>query len=63
MKSAILVLALLVGNSAGSFAGRLARSLALTAAALASAFLKRSAIQRLNMLHSNFLLCGVLPVL
>ena len=51
----ILVLALLVGNSAGSLASGLARSLALTAAALGSAVLQSGAVESLNVFHGNLL--------
>ena len=56
----ILVLALLVGNRAGSFAGRLTRGLTLTAAALTSALLERSAGQRFNMFHNLTSLSDIL---
>ena len=45
------ILALLVCNGARGLAGRLAGGLALAAAALGSAVLQRSAVQRLDMLH------------
>ena len=51
MNSAILVLTLLVGDSAGSFASGLAGSLALAAATLASALLQSSTGQSLDMFH------------
>ena len=54
----LIVLALLVGNSTRSLAGRLARSLALAAAAVSSALLQGSAVKSLSMLHRNSLLCG-----
>ena len=50
----LLILALLIGNSAGSLAGGLAGSLALAAAALGSAVLQRGAVQSLDMLHGKF---------
>ena len=61
--SAILVLSLLVGNRAGSFAGRLTRGLTLTAAALTSALLERSAGQRFNMFHNLTSLSDILCIL
>ena len=45
------LLALLVCNSAGSLAGRLAGSLTLAAAALSGSFLKVSLVNGNNMLH------------
>ena len=51
MKLLILVLALLVSHSAGGLASGLARSLALTAAALSSAVLQSGTIESLNVLH------------
>ena len=51
----LLILALLVGDGAGSLAGGLARGLALTAAAVGRALLQRSAVQSLNMSHSYLL--------
>ncbi len=51
MISAILILTLLVGNSTGSFAGRLTGSLALAAATLTGAFLQRGTVKRFNMSH------------
>ena len=47
----VLVLALLVCNSAGSLASRLAGSLALAAAALSSSFLKSAGVQSLDVSH------------
>ena len=55
----LLVLALLVGDSAGSLAGRLARGLALTAATLGGTGLQGSPVQRLDMFHLNFSSCLV----
>ena len=54
MPSAVLILAFLIGDSAGSFAGRLTGCLTLAASALACAFLQGSAVERLDMLHTGF---------
>lgn len=48
-------LALLVSNSAGSLAGRLARSLAVAAAALSAGLLEVSLVDRLYMFHKRSL--------
>ena len=50
-KRSSVLLALLVSNSAGSLAGRLAGGLALTAAALCSRGLEVSFIDSFDMLH------------
>ena len=47
----LLVLALLVGDRAGSLASGLARGLALAAAALGRTGLQSGAVQSLNVLH------------
>ena len=47
------VFALLIGDGAGRFAGGLARSLALAAAAFGRTVLQRGAVQRLDMLHGE----------
>ena len=52
----LLVLAVLVGNCAGGLAGRLARGLALAAAAYFQRLLQVSGIQSLNALHGIRLL-------
>ena len=49
--SALLFLALLIGNRAGGLAGRLAGGLALAAAALCRRLLEVCAVQGLDMLH------------
>lgn len=48
----LLILALLIGNSAGSLAGRLARSLALAAAAGHDALGQVTSSDSLNTFHS-----------
>ena len=50
----LVILALLVGHSAGSLARRLAGSLALAATALGRTLLQSSAVESLDMLHSGF---------
>ena len=66
----LLILALLIGNSAGSLAGRLARSLALAAAAGLHALGQVTSSNRLNTFHSrnlsnsqNFLMPGDCPTM
>ena len=54
--SVLVVLALLVSNRAGGLACRLAGSLALAAAALASRFLQSTGIQSLDVRHNDNLL-------
>ena len=49
----LLILALLIGDSAGSLAGRLARGLALAAAAVGCAVLQSGSVQSLDVLHRN----------
>ena len=49
------VLTLLIGHSAGSLAGGLARSLALAAAAVSHALLQGWAVQSLDMGHGYLL--------
>ena len=65
MISAILILTLLVGNSTGSFAGRLARGLALAAAAGLQALGQIPGLQSLDSPHGTQLLssawiCGII---
>ena len=52
----LLILALLIGNGAGRLAGRLARSLALAAAALGGTGLQSGPVEGLDMLHWYLLL-------
>jgi len=58
--SLILVLALLIGNAAAGFAGRLARGLALAAAAVLGALAQVAGLNGLNMLHGRLLLMFIL---
>jgi hypothetical protein len=50
------VLTFLVGNGAGSLAGRLAGSLALAAAAFCSGLFQIALVERLNVFHRETLL-------
>ena len=52
---AFLALALLVGNAAAGLAGRLARGLALTAAAILGAVTQILGLDGLDMLHGRYL--------
>ena len=49
----LLILALLIGDRAGSLAGGLARGLALAAAAVGCAVLQSGSVQSLDVLHRN----------
>ena len=51
----LLVLTLLIGNTAAGLAGRLAGRLAFAAAALFGALTKITGIQSLNMFHDDYL--------
>ena len=50
----LAVLALLIGHSARGLTGGLAGGLALAATAVGGALLQSRAVERLNMLHSDF---------
>ena len=52
----LLVLALLIGHAAAGLAGRLARGLALAAAAVLGALAHVASFKRLDSLHNRFLL-------
>ena len=49
----LLILALLIGNAAAGLAGRLARSLALTAAAVLCAFAQIAGFNSQNVFHDG----------